>query len=104
MLKTFREGQLVTVAGEDGALDGVVVHVHSLVKVEVVVEDPERGPVFRDVHPKSLTPRNETGEADEALRRYIRRGAPQGRPGPRGGSGKGHRAHSRTAGHRTTGK
>ena len=38
MLKTFREGQLVSVATEDGGVDGVVAHVASLVKVEVAVD------------------------------------------------------------------
>jgi len=38
MLKTFRAGQLVSVATEDGDKDGVVVHAPSLTKVEVAVE------------------------------------------------------------------
>ena len=41
MLKTFREGQLVSVATDGGGLDGVVAHVPSLVKIEVAVEQPE---------------------------------------------------------------
>ena len=57
MLKTFREGQLVTVATEDGDLDGVVAQIASLVKVEVAVEQPGSGPMFRTAHPKALTPR-----------------------------------------------
>ena len=52
MLKTFREGQLVTVTGEDGGVDGVVAHVISLVKVEVAVEDADSVPVFRTAHPE----------------------------------------------------
>jgi hypothetical protein len=104
MLKSFREGQLVTVAAEGGTLDGIVVHVSSLVKLEAAVAEPERGPVFVTVHPKSLTARTEAGPADEALHRFIRRTATPGRAGPRGQPGQGRRGHTRAAGHRTTGK
>jgi hypothetical protein len=104
MLKTFHEGQLVTVAIDGAELDGVVVHVPSLVKVEVAVDDAADGPVFRMVHPKVVTPREEEHEADEALRRLIRRNGPSGRAGPRSGSGQLRRGQSRTAGHRTADK
>jgi hypothetical protein len=104
MLKTFHEGQLVTVAVDGAELDGVVVHVPSLVKVEVAVEDAEGGHAFRMVHPKVVTPRDEEREADEALRRLIRRNGPSDRGGPRGGAGGVRRAHSRAAGHRTADK
>jgi hypothetical protein len=40
----------VRVAAEGGGLDGVVVHVASLVKVEVAVEQAGSGPVFRTAH------------------------------------------------------
>jgi hypothetical protein len=104
MLKTFHEGQLVTVEADGARLDGIVVHVPSLVKVEVAVEDPTDGPVYRMVHPKVVTPREEQHEADEALRRLIRRTSPSARGGPRGGAGGVRRAHSRAAGHRTADK
>jgi hypothetical protein len=104
MLKTFREGQLVTVAAESGAFDGIVVQVSGLVRVDVAVSESERGLVFRTVHPKALTARSESGPGDEALRRFIRRAAVQGRAGPRSGPGRGRRGHTRAAGHRTTGK
>jgi hypothetical protein len=104
MLKTFREGQLVTVASEGGALDGVVAHVASLVKVEVAVEDPAAGPVFRTAHPKALTPRDEPGPADDALRRLIHRGGAAGHQAAGGASGRGRRAHTRGAAHRPTGR
>jgi hypothetical protein len=104
MLKTFHEGQLVTVAAEDGAVDGIVVHVPSLVKVEVATAESEAGPVFRTVHPKVLTVRTESGPGDEALRRFTRRATVQGRSGPRSGPVRGRRGHTRAAGHRTTGK
>jgi hypothetical protein len=105
MLKTFREGQLVTVASEGGALDGVVAHVAGLVKVEVAVEEAGSGPVFRTAHPKTLTPRDEPGPADDALRRLIHRGGPAGHQSPGGGAaGRGRRAHTRGAAHRPTGR
>jgi hypothetical protein len=98
-MKSFREAQLVTVAGADGAaLDGIVVHVPSLVKVEVAVFDAERGPVFRIVHPKVLTERAEESEHDEVLHRLIRRAPAGGRVGPRSGPAHGRRGHSRASG------
>ena len=103
MMKSFHEGQLVTLAGEQGELEGIVVHAPSLVKIEVAVPDAEGGPVFRTVHPKLLKERSEAGEGDEALRRLIRRGA-GGRRGPRTGPGGSRRGHSHASGHRTTGK
>jgi hypothetical protein len=105
-MKSFREGQLVTLVGERGQLDGIVVHAPSLVKVEVALPDAERGPVFRTVHPKMLTERSVAGEHDDALRRRIRRTAAAARTGPRSGPGTGHgrRAYSHVSGHRTTGK
>jgi hypothetical protein len=104
MLKTFRNGQLVTVASESGAMDGVVAHVASLVKVEVAVEETATGPVFRTVHPKSLTPRDEPGPADDALRRLIHRADATGHQAASGASGRGGRAHTRGAAHRPTGR
>jgi hypothetical protein len=104
MLKTFREGQLVKVASDGGALDGVVAHVFSLVKVEVAVEEADTGPVFRIAHPKSLTPRAEPGPADDALRQLIHRGGAAGHQAAGGASGRGRRAHTRAAAHRPTGR
>jgi hypothetical protein len=104
MLKTFREGQLVSVAAEGGVLDGVVARVASLVKVEVAVDEVGTGPVFRTAHPKSLTPRTEPGPSDDALRRLIHRGAAAGHGAPGGAAGHGRRAHTRAAAHRTTGR
>jgi hypothetical protein len=102
-MRSFHEGQLVTVVGEDEALDGIVVNAPSLVKVEVAVPDSEHGTVFRTVHPKLLRERSEAGEHDDALRRQIRRTGFGGR-GPRTGPGSGRRGHSQPSGHRTTGK
>jgi hypothetical protein len=103
-MKAFREGQLVTLVGEGEALDGIVVHAPSLVKIEVAVPDAERGAVFRTVHPKALRERSVAGEHDDALRRRIRRTPSTGRAGPRSGPGGGRRGHGHVAGHRTTGK
>jgi hypothetical protein len=104
MLKTFREGQLVSVAAEGGRLDGVVARVVSLVKVEVAVEQDRSGPVFRTAHPKTLTPRAEPGPADDALRSLIHRAASAGHSASRGGSARGRRAHTRGVAHRPTGR
>jgi hypothetical protein len=105
MLKTFREGQLVTVAVDGADLDGVVAHVAGLVKVEVAMVPPGSDPVFRAVHPKALTPRDEPGPDDEALRRLIHRAAaPGGHGGAGGASGRGRQAHTRGADHRATGR
>ena len=103
-MRSFREGQLVTLVGEDEALEGIVVHVPSLVKIEVAVPDTGHGPVFRSVHPKLLRERSVPGEHDDALRRLIRRTASGGRGGPRAGAGSARRGHSQPSGHRTTGK
>lgn len=104
MLKTFREGQLVTVATENGAVDGVVAHVAGLVRVDVAVDQAGSGPVFQTVHPKALTTRDEPGPSDDALHRLIHRTAAAGHSAPRGASGHGRRAHTRAAAHRPTGR
>jgi hypothetical protein len=103
-MKSFREGQLVTLIEEGDELDGIVVHAPSMVRVEVAVADAERGALFRTVHPKKLRERSSAGEHDDALRRRIRRTPSAGRAGPRSGPGGGHRGHSHASGHRTTGK
>jgi hypothetical protein len=102
MLKTFREGQLVSVATDDGDRDGVVVHVASLIKIEVAVEQSGGDPVFRTVHPKLLMPRDEPGPGDDVLRRLIHRAATPGHGAAGGASGRGRRAHTRAAAHRAT--
>jgi hypothetical protein len=104
-MRSFHEGQLVTLLGDGEELEGIVVHSPSLVKIEIVVPDPERGPVFRTVHPKVLRERETPAEHDDTLRRLMRRTASSGRGGPRGGpGGYGRRGHSQPTGHRTTGK
>jgi hypothetical protein len=103
-MRSFHEGQLVTLVGEEEALDGIVVHAPSLVKVEVAVPDSERGPVFRTVHPKLLRERTAPSEHDDTLERLIRRTSSGSRRGPRAGAGSARRGHSQASGHRTTGK
>jgi hypothetical protein len=103
-MRSFHQGQLVTLVGDGEALEAIVVHAPSLVKVEVVVPDTGHGSVFRTVHPKLLRERTAPGEHDEALRRRIRRTASAGRGGPRTGSGFARPGHSHPSGHRTTGK
>ena len=105
-MRSFHEGQLITLVVEGGTLDGIVVHAPSLVKIEVAVPDPEHGPVFRTVHPKMLRARATAGEDDGTLRRLIRRTPSAGRAGPRSGpgAGRGRRGHAQASGHRTTGK
>jgi len=101
-MRSFHEGQLVTLVGEGEELKGIVVHAPGLVRVEIAVPDAERGAVFRSVHPKVLRQRDQPGEHDDALRRLIRRG----RAGSRGGRAVGHgtSGHSHPSPHRTTGK
>jgi hypothetical protein len=103
-MRSFHQGQLVTLVGDHEALEGIVVHAPSLVKIEVAVPDTEHGSVFRTVHPKLLRERTEPGEHDEALRRRIRRTMSAGRGGPRTGAGSARPGHSQPSGHRTTGK
>jgi hypothetical protein len=102
-MKAFHEGQLVTLVGDDEALDGIVVHVPSLVKVEVAVPDAEHGTLFRTVHPKVLRARDEAGEHDDELRRLIRRTGLGGRGGPRTGPGAARSGHSNPLRHRPAG-
>jgi hypothetical protein len=100
-------GALVTHAPETGpARDGIVFDTPSSTKVVVAVVDRDRGPVFRTVHPRTLSERAAAGADDRALNLLIRRTPPPARTGARGGSGAGHdrSGHTRAAMHRTTGK
>jgi hypothetical protein len=105
-MESASAGELVKVAGGGPELDGIVFDSPSRSKVVVAVVDPGRGPLFRTVHPKSLTERSEDGPADQALRLLIRRTpAPvRGAGGGRAAAGRGSPGHARTAMHRTTGK
>jgi hypothetical protein len=105
-MESTSAGELVKVASGGPELDGIVFDTPSRSKVVVAVVDPGRGPVFRTVHPKTLTER--TGEApdDRALHLLIRRTPPPAPSATIGGiaSGRGNPGHTRTAMHRTTGK
>jgi hypothetical protein len=99
-------GELVKVADGGPELDGIVFDTPSRSKVVVAVVDPGRGPVFRTVHPNTLSERTEQGPDDRALSLLIRRTSPPVRGAARGGvgTGRGRPGHKRAAMHRTTGK
>jgi hypothetical protein len=99
-------GGLVKVAGGGPVLDGIVFDTPSRNKVVVAVVDPGRGPVFRTVHPNTLSERTDEGPDDRALLLLIRRTSPPVRGTARGGAsaGRGHPGHARGTMHRTTGK
>ena len=96
----------MTVTGDGPKLDGIVFDTPSTTKAVVAVVDRGRGPVFRTVHPRTLTEREAAGADDRALRLLIRRTPAPTRGGARGGggAGQGRSGHSRAAMHRTTGK
>lgn len=99
-------GELVKVASGGPALDGILFDTPSRSKAVVAVVDPARGPVFRTVHPKTLTERVEEGPDDRALHLLIRRTPSPARGAGNGGTVAGRRqaGHTRGVGHRTTGK
>jgi hypothetical protein len=97
---------LVKVADGGPELDGIVFDQPSRSKVVVAVVDPNKGPVFRTVHPDTLSERTEEGPDDRALLLLIRRTWRPVQGGARdgGGAGRGRAGHTRAATHRTTGK
>jgi hypothetical protein len=99
-------GELVKVADGGPELDGIVFDTPSRSKVMVAVVDPARGPVFRVVHPSTLTERTEEGPDDRALRLLVRRTPLPVRGAARGGAGagRGRAGHTRAAMHRPTGR
>lgn len=99
-------GELVKVADGGPQLDGIVFDIPSRTKVVVAVVDPGRGPVFRTVHPDTLSEREQEGAADRALHMLIRRTPTpgRGRSAAASGPGRGSRGHARGTMHRTTGK
>jgi len=106
LMESPSAGEPVKVAGEGPELDGIVFDVPSRSKVVVAVVEPRRGPVFRTVHPKTLSERTEDGPDDRALQLLLRRTPPPVRGAARGvpASGGGSAGHGRAAMHRTTGK
>jgi hypothetical protein len=99
-------GDLVRVAAGGPVLDGIVFDTPSSSKVVVAVVDPARGPLFRTVHPKTLTERAEAGSDDRALQLLVRRTPPPAHGAARGAArgGQGHSGFRRGSMHRTTGK
>lgn len=99
-------GALVTVAGEHAETDGIVFDTPSRSKTVVAVMDTARGPVFRSVHPNTLTERENEGPTDKALRLLMRRTPSPTKGNPRAGSTQGHGSsgHTRATAHRATGK
>jgi hypothetical protein len=99
-------GDLVTVADDGPELNGIVFDTPSSSKVIVAVVDRARGPVFRTVHPSTLTARTEESPDDRALRLLVRRTPPPVHGSGRAGSsgGRGHAGHPRGAAHRPTGR
>lgn len=105
-MEPMRPGELVRVAEDGPEIDGIVFDTPSGSKVVVAVMDRARGPVFRTVHPKSLTERTEEGPHDRALELLMRRTPSPSHESLRGGArgGRGRPGHTRATGHRTTGK
>jgi hypothetical protein len=99
-------GTLVRISGSGPDADGIVFDAPSRSKIVVAVVDRARGPVFRTVHPETLSARAEAGADDPALTQLIRRTPPPAHGAARGGSGavRGSSGHARAAMHRTTGK
>lgn len=99
-------GERVRVASGGPELDGIVFDAPSRTKVVVAVVEPGRGPVFRTVHPDTLSERTDDGPDDHALRLLVKRTPVPVRGAERGGKGMGHGSsgHKRASMHRTTGK
>ena len=98
--------ELVTVSGTGAPVDGIVFDTPSKTKVVVAVMQAGRGPVFRTVSPKALTPRTEAGEDDSALRLLLRRTPVPVRGASRGATagGQGRSGFARGTAHRPTGR
>jgi hypothetical protein len=99
-------GDLVKVATEGPELDGIVFDTPSHSKVIVAVVDRSRGPVFRTVHPSTLSLRTEESPDDRALHLLLRRTPPPAHGAMRAGSGggPGRAGYRRGAAHRPTGR
>ena len=105
-MESIGAGELVKLADGGPEVDGIVFDTPSSSKVVVAVVDRTRGPVFRTVHPSTITARTEEGPDDRALRLLIRRTPPPVHGAARGGSpgGQGRAGHPRGAAHRPTGR
>jgi hypothetical protein len=105
-MEPIEAGDRVKVADDGPEIDGIVFELPSPSKVIVAVVDRKRGPVFRTVHPDTLTARTEDSPDDQALRLLLRRTPPSVHGAARGGSsgGRGRAGHVRGAAHRPTGR
>jgi hypothetical protein len=105
-MESKHSGELVRVATGGPEVDGIVFDTPGRSKVVVAVMDPVRGPLFRTVHPDTLSERTEEGPQDRALRLLLRRTPPPVHRAALGASrgGRGRAGHVRAAAHRTTGK
>src|SRR3954463_2834835 len=105
-MESIAVGERVKVATGGPELDGIVFDTPSATKVVVALVDAGRGPVFRTVHPSTLSERAEDGPQDKELRQLIKRTPPPAHGAARDGSGpgRGHAGHTRSATHRTTGR
>jgi hypothetical protein len=103
---TPEPGDLVTVTGGATPLDAIVFETPSASKAVVAVVDAKKGPVFRSVHPDTLSERETDGPHDHALRLLIKRTPPAAHGATRGpkGSEHGRAGFTRGASHRTTGR
>jgi hypothetical protein len=107
LMDQTKDLERVKVADRGRELDAIVFDAPSKSKVTVAVMDPARGPVFRTVHPDTLTERTEAGPDDRALSMLIRRTWQGNRGGSAPGAAgatRGQDGHTRAAMHRTTGK
>jgi hypothetical protein len=105
-MESTSAGELVKVRGDGPEVDGIVFDTPSRAKAVVAVVDPDRGPVFRTVHLRTLTERTAEGPDDRALHLLVRRTPSPRRTAARGGTTGGHGTpgYARGASHRTTGK
>jgi hypothetical protein len=105
-MEPTKHGDLVKVAAGGPELDGIVYDTPSHSKVVVAVVDPARGPVFRTVHPRTVSERSDEGADDKALRLLLKRTPAPVRGAARAGAGggQGRAGHARASMHRTTGK
>jgi hypothetical protein len=97
-------GELVTVTNGGPPVAGIVFDTPSAKKVVVAIVDAGRGPVFRTVHPETLSTRTTESTHDRALRLLIRRTPPPAHHSTRDapGAGRGRTGHTRGASHRTS--
>jgi hypothetical protein len=106
-MKSFRAGQLVTVAEDEGASPAIVFDTSHLPRVVVASLDDDEQAVLRTVALGRLRPRRDGDPADRRLREFISAASAEARAGAPGSGGnvlKGRPAHSGPRMHRPTGR